>query len=138
MRRHKPIASTVQLNLRVTPQVFGELEARSKAQGITVSELVRRAIDSLNPKPKPSLAEFRADWLDWLRDAIEAGAREEGVDIVKGSDCYRKVETVLSRAYGDVETALTSQVHNFRVRQLLRGVPVLPDETKSKPKPTQH
>jgi hypothetical protein len=130
MRRHKPIAATVQLNLRVTPQVFGELEAHSKAQGITVSELVRRAIDSLNPKPKLSLSEFRADWLSWLRDAIEAGAREEGGDIKEGSDCLREAETVFSKCYGDMETKLAAQVRNVRVRQLLRGVPILPDETR--------
>jgi len=134
MRRHKPVASTIQLNLRVTPQVFGELEARSKAQGITVSELVRQAIDSLKPKPKQSLAEFRASWLNRLRDAIEAGAREEGGKTFEEDlNIYAAVDAEFSKFYGVVETKLSKQVRRPRVRVLLRGVPVLPDETKAKP-----
>jgi hypothetical protein len=135
MRRHKPIASTVQLNLRVTPEVFGELEARSKARGITVSELVRQAIDSLNPKPEPSLADYRASWLRRLRDVVEANAR-------KNPEAGKAIETIwgiLQRAdakfavfCGDMATELDSLRGTPQVHELLWGAPALPVETKFK------
>src|SRR5262249_36481119 len=136
MRRHKPIASSVQLNLRVTPQVFRELEARANTDGITVSELVRRAIDT-----DQSFGAYLNRFEQQMRDAIERVARarlERGVRGSPDTDVWRRLATFgakLRTVYTDCEELFLPEMVDPGVRTLMRGrgAPALPDETKSKP-----
>jgi hypothetical protein len=134
MRRHKPIASTVQLNLRVTPQVFRELEVRANAQGVTVSELVRRAIDT-----DQSLSAFLNRFEPQMRDAAERGVRaalERGARGSADTDLWRRLATFgakLRAFYTDMEELFLPDMANPEIRTLLRGAPApaLPGETKA-------
>jgi len=131
MRRHKPIAATIQLNLRVTPQVFDELEARSKAQGITVSELVRRSLDQ-------SFGSYLNNFEQRMRDAVERQMRAAGGRGARGSsdtDVWRRLATFgakLRMVYTDCEELFLPEMANPEIRALLRGspAPILPDEAK--------
>jgi hypothetical protein len=130
MRRRQ--ATTAQITLRLNTALIQQLETRAKENRTTLSEEIRELIeDGLDPKPEPSLADFRGDWLRRLRDAIEHDARKEGGNIEEAWDCLRAVDAGFSTFYGDVETKLSRHVPNPQVRELLRGAPSLPNETKT-------
>ena len=131
MRRRKP--ATIQINVRLDGAIVHELEMRAKANRISFSEEARqRIVNSLNPKPEPSLADFRASWLQRLRDAIEAWARKEGGNIEEAWGVLQAIDAEFATFSGGVETKLSRYVSNPLVRQLLRGAPTLPGETASK------
>src|SRR5262249_53788120 len=67
MARHKAVA-TIQLNLRVTPSVYRQLESRAQARGITISEVVRQLLDQ-------SLGSYINNFEQRVRDAVERSAR---------------------------------------------------------------
>jgi hypothetical protein len=128
MRRRRPI-QTLQANIRLDAQLIAQLEKRAKANRTNFSEEIRaRLIDSLNPRPEPGLADFGATWVSRLRDALEAGAPE---DIEAIWRAVRVIETVFAGLYGTAETELLPWISNPKIRELLRGVLALPDETKS-------
>jgi hypothetical protein len=123
MRRHKPIAATIQLNLRVTPLVFRELETRAKAHGITVSELVRRALDAGNQ----SLSAYLNSFEQRMRDAVERSAHNSP----DPEPVWRRLATfgaLLRKVYTDCEELFLPDMADSEVRALLRGAPA--DETK--------
>jgi hypothetical protein len=133
MRRRQ--ATTAQITLRLKTALIQQLETRAKESRTTLSEEIRRLIeDGLDPKPEPSLADFRADWMRRLRDALEHYVREEGKENIE--DVWKiisAIETGFAGFYNDTESKLTRLVRFLAVRQLLRGIPaLLPDETKAK------
>jgi hypothetical protein len=137
MRRRK--ATTMQVNIRLDVTVVDQLEARARANRVSFSEEARqRLIDSLDPKPEPSLDEFRSAWLRRLRDTIEHDARKEGGNNIEAYwRTLQRLDAKFALFYGDVETELDSHagLRNPRVRALLRGAPtllLLPDETKAR------
>ena len=128
MARHKAVA-TIQLNLRVTPSVYRELESRAEARGTTISDEVRRLLDQ-------SLGNFINTFEQRVRDAVERSARGSR----DPEPIFRRLATLgatLRHLYTDVEQILLPDMTNPEVRALLRGAPALPSETKSKHKPSQ-
>lgn len=129
MRRRKPTI-TMQINVRLDTELVRQLETRAKASRATLSEQIRtRLIDSLDPKPEPSLADFRASWLHRLRNAVEHAAKE---NIESAWPVLQLLDAKFSHFCGDAETELQRYVRDPKVRELLRGAPTLPNETKAK------
>jgi hypothetical protein len=132
MRRRKSAAG-IQTNVRLDAEMLRELEACAKASGVTFSAEVRaRLVDSLDPKPEPGLAADLERFKRETRDDVETVVREEGGNIEDAWRVLRKVDSLVAQFYAAVETELSPYVRHSAVRQLLRGAPALPDETKSK------
>jgi hypothetical protein len=93
-------------------------------------------IDGLNPKPEPGLGDFRDAWLRRLRSVIEAVVPPEKIE--EAWPILRAIEAEFAKLYGFTEDKLSPYVRESLVREILRGVAVPPDETKAKPKATQH
>jgi hypothetical protein len=130
----------VQVNVRLEKAMVARLEARAKANRTSLGEEIRpMLIAGLAPKPEPSLAGFRASWLDRLRNALETLARKGGGNIEELWSIVRDLEAEFSQLYGNAETKLSQHVGEPEIRELLRGPasPALPDETKATPKATQ-
>lgn len=53
--------ATARLSVMMTPQLKEQLEARARRAGITVSELVRKAVEAFEPEPTQLLARKIAD-----------------------------------------------------------------------------
>jgi hypothetical protein len=132
MRRRK--SATIQINVRLDESLVRDLETLAKANRTSISgEIRQRLIDSLDIKPEPSLADFRASWLRRLRDAVETLARKEGGNIEEVGGVLNSVDAEFSQFYGGVETKMSPYVRAPTVREVLRGAPALPNETASKP-----
>jgi hypothetical protein len=107
--------ATVQLNLRVTPQVFRELETRAKAHGITVSEEVRRKLAA-----DQSLASYLANFEREMRDAVEASVRGSR----NPEPTFRLLATFgakVRKTYTDFEELLLPHMTIPKVRELMRS-----------------
>jgi hypothetical protein len=135
MRRRRPI-QTAQTNIRLDTALIAQLEIRAKANRTNFSEEVRgMLIDGLNPKPEPGLGDFRDAWLRGLRRDVEAVVPPEKIE--EAWAILRAIESEFAKFYGYVEDKLSPYVRDSRVRELLRGVPALPNETKPKAKSTR-
>ena len=70
-----------------------------------------------------------------MRDTIEHEARKY-VEAAKNIEAdwrnLQALDATFAHFYGDVETKLDSYVRNPKIRELLRGAPTLPNETKAK------
>jgi predicted DNA-binding protein len=53
--------ATARLSVMMTPQLKEQLETRARRAGITVSELVRKAVEAFEPEPTQALAKKIAD-----------------------------------------------------------------------------
>ena len=53
--------ATARLSVMMTPQLKEQLETRARRAGITVSELVRKAVEAFEPEPTQILAKKIAD-----------------------------------------------------------------------------
>jgi hypothetical protein len=114
MRRRQN--ATIQLNLRVTPQLFRELEARAKAHEITVSEEVRQTIE----KADRSLASFLADFERQVCDAVEQRARGSS----DPEPTFQRLATFgaeIRSFYTKLEQTLLPDMTDPKVRELMRG-----------------
>jgi hypothetical protein len=135
MRRRRPI-QTAQTNIRLDTALIAQLEAAARTSRTNFSEEVRaRLVDSFNPAPVPGFADFRDAWLRRLRRDVEAVVPPEKIE--EAWAILRAIESESAKFYGYLEDKLSPYVRDSRIRELLRGVPVLPDETKAKPKATQ-
>ena len=122
MRRRK--SATIQINVRLDESLVRDLETLAKANRTNLSgEIRQRLIDSLDIKPEPSLADFRASWLRRLRDAVETLARKEGLKLEEVGSVLNSVDAGFSHFYGDVETKMSPYVRGPEVREVLRGAP---------------
>jgi hypothetical protein len=107
--------ATVQLNLRVTPQLFRELETQAKAHGITVSEEVRRKLEV-----DLSLANYLNTFEHEMRDAIEHKARGSR----DPEPAFHRLATFgaeIRGFYTRVEKTLLPDMTDSKVRELMRG-----------------
>ena len=128
MRRRKP--ATIQINVRLDGAVVDRLAARAKANRVTFSEESRqRLIDSLDP---PGLSSVLANLVRNARDLLERGARRGDIEIESAWRSLQALEAKCAKFYADAETELLPYVSDPKIRELLRGAPALPDETKSK------
>jgi hypothetical protein len=126
----------VQVNVRLETAMVARLEARAKANRTSLGEQIRpMLVAGLDPKPEQSLADFRASWLNRLRNALEAVARKGGGNIEELWSIVRDLDAGFSELYGNAETKLSRHVGEPEIRELLRGpaLPALPDEPASKP-----
>jgi|SRR6516165_11245945 len=129
MRRRK--ATTMQVNARLETELVDRLGARAKENRVSLSEEIKtRLINSF--KPEPSLADFRGDWMSRLRNTLEHIARQEGIDIEAVWRVVQVLEVKWGGLYTDVENELSPHVRYPQIRELLRGAPTLPHETKTK------
>jgi hypothetical protein len=133
MRRRKP-TQTAQVNVRLDIGLLHLLETRARENRTTFSEQIRTMlVDGLDPKPEPSLADFRADWLRRLRDTIEHGARkdiEAAKNIESAWRVLQRLDANFAKFYTEVENELSSYLPDPRVRELLRGAPTLPAKAR--------
>jgi len=127
MRRRRPI-QTAQTNIRLDTALIAQLEARARANRTNFSEEIRgMLIDGLNPPPpRWGLADIRADWISRLRSALEAGATPQEIEAIWRA--IGVIETAFAGLYGTAETELLPWLSKPEIRELLRGVPALPDE----------
>ena len=135
MRRRRP-TQTIQVNVRLDSELVRQLETHAKESRTTLSEEIRaRIIDSLDPKPEPSLWGFLDAFGHRVRDIIEHGARkdiEAAKDIETAWGHLQAIDAKSRIFYTDIERELFSYVQNPKIRELLRGAVTLPDEIKSR------
>ena len=115
MVRRKSANATAQLNLRVTPQLFRELETRAKAHGITVSEEVRQLLEADH-----SFGGYLTRFENRMRDAVEHSARGSR----DPDSAFSRLATFgakLRMVYTDVEQVLLPDMKDPEVRTLMRG-----------------
>jgi hypothetical protein len=129
MRRRKPskLNAIVQVNLRIDEQLRRQLEADAKEHHVTFIQEVRLRLT----KGNQSLASYVADFTRRVRDTVEHSARKEDIETTWGN--LRALDAKFAHLYTDVEQVLTPYLRDPKVRELIRGAPILPDETK----PTQ-
>ena len=134
MKRRQPRV-TVPVNFRLDTELVDRLATHAKANRVTFSaEAKARLLNSFDTKPEQSLHDFRASWLSQLRDAIEAGVPKQ--EIEAGWRVLLVIEAEWAKFCGILEGKLPPCIRIPRVRELLRGAPTLPNETKA-PKVTQ-
>src|SRR5262249_37406755 len=131
MRRRKP-TSTTQINVRFDNWLVHRLEMRANENRTTFSGEMRALLIA-----GLSLAEFRAYWLRQVRDTIEGEARKTTEATKKIEDdwrCLQRLDAKFTGFCSDAERELDPYVGIPKIRELLRGAPTLPDETKAKAK----
>jgi hypothetical protein len=141
MKRRQPRVTTP-VNFRLDTELVDRLTTHAKANRVTFSaEAKARLLSSFDTKPELSLYEFRSSWLGLLRDAIEAGVPKQ--EIEAGWRVLLFIEAEWAKFCGAIEGKLSASegklppcVRIPRVRELLRGAPSLPDETKARSKAT--
>src|SRR5262249_32126598 len=132
MRRRKSAAGGIQTNVRLDAEMLRELEACAKANGVTFSAEVRaRLIASLATEAKRGLAGDLDLFKRQNRDAVESVVREENKNIEDAWRVLREVDALVAGFYAAVETKLSPFVRSPAVRELLRGAPALPGQTKA-------
>jgi hypothetical protein len=114
------------------------LEAAASERQTNTTQLMRQLLEG--GLAEPSLADFRANWLRKLRDAIETGVPKQ--DIEAGWRVNLAIEAEWAKFFGAIERKLSSSEGKLspplripRVRELLLGAPNLPNKTTSKHKP---
>jgi hypothetical protein len=115
--------------MRFDADLVRRLETAAKGHATTLSQEVReRLIASF---AETSLADFHADWLRRLRDAVEACVPKEKIEEAWG--LLRDIEVVFAGTYTASETKLSllRLLRYPRVRELLRGAPTLPEHKPS-------
>src|SRR5262249_6586835 len=100
------------------------------------AEVRARLINSLATEAKPGLAGDLDLFKRQIRPAVETVVREEDKNIEDAWGILRDVDSLVAGFYAAVETKLSPFVRSSAVRELLRGAPTLPDETKAKSKAT--
>lgn len=129
MRPRKPSKpnAVVQVNLRIDEQLRLEIEAAAREHHVTFIQEVRLRLTKANQ----SLASYVADFVRRVRDTVEHSARKEDIETTWGN--LRALDAKFAHLYTDVEQVLGPYLQDPKVRELIRGAPALPNETK----PTQ-
>jgi hypothetical protein len=136
MKRRQPRV-TAPVNFRLDRELIDRLTAHAKTNRTTFSaEAKARLLSSFDTKPEFSLYDFRSSWLSQLRDAIEAGVPKQ--EIEAGWRVLLAIEAEFAKFCHAIEGKLSASegklppcVRIPRVRELLRGAPSLPNETKA-------
>jgi hypothetical protein len=107
--------ATVQMNLRVTKSLFGEVEASAAEHRITFSQEVRSRLAKANP----SFADYLADFERLMGDTLEnSGPKTE---IEARLRCRADLGALLRGMYTNAERLLLPHMTNPKVRELMRG-----------------
>jgi hypothetical protein len=119
MVRRKAADETVQLNFRVTPQLFRELETHASERRVTVSEEARSRLEA----SLKGFGSYLADFEDQMRSAIEASLRSSR-NPEPGLRLNAAIGALLRGTYTNLEELLLPHPHilaNPQVRALMRG-----------------